>query len=70
MKRSKHWADTHKWVKQVVKSAKTPEQRCSALKVIRNWGYQTRNNYPDLDYRLINDLHNELRTLLYEIHTS
>ena len=67
MVRSKHWGETHKWVKQVIKSAKTPEQKSTAFKLVSNWYHQTRRNYPHLDIIFISRLENELKNKLYDI---
>ena len=42
MRRSKHWADTYEWIKKVVESVETPEQKLTAFKLVSNWYYQTR----------------------------
>ena len=70
MARSKHWGETHKWVKQIVKSAKTPEQQKSAQQLIWNWYDQTYRHYPKLGYIMMSELKRELDMLLYATHTS
>jgi len=70
MVRSKHWADTYKWVGKIVDSVKTPEQKSSAFKLISNWYYQTRRNHPQQDLIFISRLESELKNKLYDIRNN
>ena len=67
MRRSKHWADTYEWIKKVVESVETPEQKLTAFKLVSNWYYQTRRYYPHLDIIFVSRLENELKNKLYDI---
>ena len=70
MRRSKHWADTYEWIKKVVESVETPEQKLTAFKLVSNWYYQTRRHYPNLDIIFVSRLESELKNKLYDIRNN
>ena len=60
MKRSKHWADTYRWVEKVIDSCTTPDQCTSALNLIDNWNRQCCKQNPNMDRWFRHDLYRKL----------
>jgi hypothetical protein len=67
---SKHYSNTHKWVKKVINSCKTYKQVNTCYNIVRFWKDQTKLNNPKINQAEMSMMSSELDYLIeYKLKT-